>query len=115
MSLKGAGESTLHMSKQFALDQSGGDRTTVDLYQRTTFTQAPVVNCARDQLFPGSRFTVDEHARISGSDLVYSSQQVQQRCTVAHNLLEVMFSANLLLKIDILFLEPCLQGSDLFV
>src|SRR6185437_14993083 len=105
--LKGAGESTLHVSKQFALHQSGGDRTTVDLYQRTTFTRAPVVNCARDQLFPSSRFTIDEHARISGRDVVYSSQKVQQRCTVTHNLLKVMFGANFLLKIDILFLEPC--------
>ena len=47
--------------------------------------------------------------------LVDSSQKLEKHRAITHDLLEVMYGANLLLKIDILFLKPCFQRRDLFI
>src|SRR6266496_183525 len=104
---KGTGESTLHMPKEFALYQTRRDGTTVYLYQRTILTRAPVVNGPRDEFLPSPCLSINEHTGVGGRDLVDSSQKCEQGWATAHDLLEVVLGADLLLKIDILFLKPC--------
>src|SRR6185369_7132571 len=108
-------ESAFHVTEQLTLHQACGNSATVHLHQRPVFAIAAIVNRACDQFFSSSRLTVDQHSGICWCDLIDSSQQREQRWTVANNFFKIVFSAYLLLKIHILFLESRFQQRDLFV
>ncbi len=61
-----AGEGASFVAKQFALQQRGGNRGAVQGDEWTIAPLAGGVDGARDQLFSGSGFALDEHRGIGG-------------------------------------------------
>jgi hypothetical protein len=61
------------VAEQFAFEQSGRYRRTVELYERFIPARAGIVNRARDQFFTGAGFAEDKYRRIgfgNGTNLI---------------------------------------------
>jgi hypothetical protein len=52
------------MSKEFALDQGGGNRRTIDCYKPLLASGACAMNGSCDDFLPGTRFTANEDGTI---------------------------------------------------
>src|SRR2546425_1543974 len=109
------GEGSLDVTKQLALDQTRGDGAAVQLHQRTILPGTAVVDRPRDQLLPGPGLSVDEHCGVRRSDLFDLPEYRQEGRTVTDDFLEIVIGANLLLEVDIFFLESHLQRRDFFI
>src|ERR1700723_1065615 len=94
------------MSKQFALEQTGGDGGTVELNKGTFFAAAMIMKSASDQLFSRAGLTQQEDRRIAGRDFLDELQHASQCRTVPMDLLKIDLAANL-------FFEVYLLPSDL--
>ena len=70
---------------------------------------------ARHKFLPRPRFSVNEHCRIRGSDLLHGVERLQQGWAITHDLLEVVFCAQFLPEINVLLLQPRLQAGNLLV
>src|ERR1700680_4076388 len=57
----GTGEGALFVAKQFTLQQSFGEGSTVQGYERLSFSGAIVVNRAGGQFFAGTAFTANQY------------------------------------------------------
>src|SRR5580658_2101428 len=64
--IEGPCEGPFHMPEQFALHQTGRDRTAVYTHKGTAVAAAAAVNRARYELFPRPGFSVNENCRIRG-------------------------------------------------
>src|SRR5271168_2376863 len=113
--LEGPRECSLHMPKQFTLYQTSRDGAAVHTHQGTPIAGASVVDRTRNEFLPRPGFSVNEHGRIRGSDLLDGVEYPQQRWTIAHDLLEVVLRAQFLSEINVLLLQPCLQAGNLLV
>src|ERR1700678_2374676 len=90
------------MSKQFALEQTGGDGGTVELDKGTLFATAMIMKSASDQLFSRAGLAQQEDRRIAGRDFLDQFQNALQCRTVPMDLLEIDLAANLFFEIYIL-------------
>ena len=64
----GPGKRALLVAEQLALEQSGGDRGTIELDEIAVFAAAHAVNGARDPFFSGAGFAGDQHDGIGVGD-----------------------------------------------
>ena len=65
-----ASECSPFVAEEFTLHEAGGDRRAIQLHKRTISARTPVVNQPRDELFPGSCFTHEQHGGVClGDDL----------------------------------------------
>ena len=103
----------LLVSEELALEQAGRDRGAVQLDERPRSAAAQVVNRARDELFAGAGFALDEHGRVGGRDDLDLLEHVLQRRAVADDFLEVVLAANFVLEVQLFFVELFLQLGDL--
>jgi hypothetical protein len=62
------GECTSLVPKQFALEQAGRNRGTVDGHEALALTWAGVVNGSRNHFLAGPRFTKQQHRAFHGRD-----------------------------------------------
>ena len=69
----------------------------------------------RHHTLAGTGFTEEQHRCVHGRYLLDLQKYPSQNSTLADNLAKVEFPVNLMLQIDILFLEPVLQTFDFCV
>src|SRR6202789_4268202 len=108
-------ECPLHMPEQFTLYQTSRDRAAVHTHEGTAIAGASVVDRARHEFLPRPGFSVNEHRRIRGSDLLDGVERPQQSWTIAHDLLEVVLRAQFLSEINVFPLQSCLQAGNFLV
>src|SRR5439155_11573824 len=63
-----AREGPLLVAEELALEHTLGEGIAVDRHERLAHPLAPVVEQARDELFPGSALALDQHARAARGD-----------------------------------------------
>src|SRR2546430_12623610 len=93
------GEASLHVAKELALDQLGGNGGAIDFDEGTRRTRAERVNRARDQLFSGAVLAGDQHTCRRGSHLLEQTDHVPDRLARADDLVlgpDFLFEADVL-------------------
>src|SRR5262249_7722793 len=73
-----AGERSLFMAKELALDQTHRDCGAVDLYQGALASRANIVNRARDHLLASSGLALNQNRRIGRSHGFYLLENALQ-------------------------------------
>src|SRR5689334_19157010 len=111
----GSGEGALFMAEHLAFQQAGRNRRTVQLDESARAALAEVVNGAREQLFAGAGFAVNQHRRIGGSYGLYLLQNGPQGAALADDLLKPAVGADFVLEIDLLFFQAGVQFLDAVV
>ena len=97
------------MPEELALDQAGGDGAAVQFDERPVPARTPVVQSARDELLPGAGLALDEDRRVARRHAGHLVEQLAQRRSATHDLVDVVLAAKLLLQIDVLRLQPVAQ------
>src|ERR1700722_9867396 len=103
------------MSKQFALEQTGGDGGTVELDKGAFFAAAMIMQSAGDQLFSRAGLTQQEDRGIAGRDLLDQLQHAPQCRAVPLDLLKIDLAANLFFKIHLLPGDLLFEFGDLTI
>jgi len=79
------GEGAALVPEQFALDERGGQGRTVQGDESVVAPCAPLMDRARDQLFPGAGLAEQEDGGLSCGDLVHSEHDVAPRAALAND------------------------------
>ena len=111
----GAGERSLLVSKEFALQQAGWDGGTVQFYERLGTTLAEFVNRAGDQLLAGAGFAVNEDGRVGGGHSFNLAQHPLQRGARTNDLFEVHLATEFVLKIELLLRQSLTEFRNLAI
>src|SRR6266566_690389 len=114
-SSQSARECTLLMSKQFALDQAGGQGGTIDLDQRPVTSRAQIVQRPGHQLLASSRFADEQDRRIGRGDRLDKPEHPLHFWTLAGDFLEVVLGLDLLLQIAVLLFQAGAKPRDLLI
>src|SRR5262249_48916658 len=101
-----AGECAFGMPEQFTLDQTGADGSAVNLYQRSLFAGATVVNGPGDQFLSGSCLPQNQDSRIRRGYLLDLLEDGAKLRAVADNLSKIMLRTDFLLQVNILGFKP---------
>jgi len=101
------------VAEKFAFQQSGGDRSAVELHERAALARAQFVNGSRNQLFARAGFTADQDGRVGRCDRSDFFQYVAKRLALADDVGEIVFRADFIFKIGFLLREFVLQSFDL--
>ena len=83
-----AGEASLHVTEQLALDQLGRDRCAVHLDERPSAARAQGMDRPGHELLTGAVLSGDQHAGLSGRDLLNPLDHLLDRLARAHLRLE---------------------------
>src|SRR5580700_7330433 len=110
-----AGERSLFMSKQFTLQQTGRNGSTIQLHKRAIFASAAVVNRAGDQLLACTCLPKQQDCRVAGSDLFNELQNMFQRGAVSDDVLKVHLAADFFFEIQLLLGKLVFQLRNLVV
>ena len=102
------------MPEQFALHQASGNCTAIYFNQRPALALAAIVNSPGNQLFTATCLAHNEDGRIGRGNRFHFPENVEQRRTIAHDLLKVVFFPNFFLQVNVLGLKFLLQRLDLF-
>ena len=78
----GAGERTLHVAEQLALEQALGQRAAVDREERPVGARREIVDVPRDDFLAGSRLALDQHGAHRSA-----RRSPTRRSTSSHDLL----------------------------
>ncbi len=81
----GAGERSLDVPEQLALDQLLGDRGAVDFDERSGSTAAHRVDAARDELLAGAVLAVDQHPAVGRRGHRHLLAQLRHHVALAHH------------------------------
>ena len=95
----GAGKRALLMSEQFAFQEAGGNRRTIQFDKALLFAGAHVVDGTGNQFLPGSRFSENQHGGIAGGHSCRLRESALQTWTVPNNLFEIQLGADFILKV----------------
>src|SRR5208337_5241493 len=76
------------MAKELALQQVEGDGGAIQFEIRASVSRADIVNRLGDQLFPGARFSLNQHCRRSRRHTHNLLEYGFESRTVAHDLLK---------------------------
>ena len=109
----GAGERALFVTEQLAFQKPRRDGGAVHLYQGALAARAEMMNGAGDQFFSRAGFALNQYRRIGRRDGLELIENFFQRRTVADNLFEVVFAADLILQIELLFAQFVRPFDDL--
>ena len=91
-----AGERSLLVPEQLALDQFPRQTGAVHRHQRLPRPRAELMNRPRDQLFAGATFSGDEHRRLRRRDLAHRLQHLLHGRRFADDIFQPVFSVELL-------------------
>src|SRR4030095_16920315 len=101
----GAGESSLFVPEQFALEEPGRNSGTVHFHECPLAARAQIVDGAGNQFLAGAGLTENENRRIRRRHRLYLFQDFFQGRTFTDDLFEVVFGANLILQVKFLLAE----------
>ena len=93
------------MAEQFAFQKPGRDGGAVDLDQGAFAAPAEMMNRASDQFLARAGFALDQDRRIGRRHGLKLIENSFQRRTFADDLFEVVFGADLVLQIELLFAQ----------
>ena len=110
-----ARESSLLVPEKFAFEEPGRNSGTVHFHECPLATRAEIVNRASDQLLAGAGFTQNENRRIRRRHRLYLFQDLFQGRTFTDNLFEVVFGADLVLEVELLFAKLVRPVHDLTI
>ena len=100
-----ASERTLLMSEQFAFDKPGWNSSAIETYERSVSSWTEVMDCARNQFFPGARLAVQQDSRSGRGDNLYLVKDFTQSGALAYEILEVVFRADFRFEIQALVFQ----------
>src|SRR5436853_3813741 len=103
------------MAEQFALQQSRGDGGTVHFYESPRPARAKIMDSTRNQLFSGTRFTINQHGGICRRHSLNLPQDTTEYGALADDLFKVSFGTDLVFEIKLFLSEVVLELSDLAV
>src|SRR6185436_5431682 len=95
----GAGEGAFLVAEKFAFQQSGGDRSAVELHERAALARAQFVNGSRNQLFARAGFTADQDGRVGRRDRFDVLEHLAKRLALADDVAEVVVRADFVFEI----------------
>src|SRR5262249_46049503 len=82
------------VAEKFALQQAGGDGSTIQLYEWFRAARAQIMNRARNQFLARSGFPVNQDRRAGRSNGLDLMQDCSQDFAVANNLFETLFRSD---------------------
>src|SRR5262249_15212711 len=106
------GEGSAHVAEELALDETRRDRSAVDFHEWALTTSAPAVDRPREELLARAGLADQENRRVRPRHVLDGVEGREKRRAVAHDLLEVVLGADLLLEIEVLGLQAILQRLD---
>ena len=107
-----AGESAPLMAKQFALEQTRGNRRTVELYQGPILAAAAIMDSASDQFLSGASLSQQQYGRIACSHGFDQLQYLPESRTLPNDSCKVGLAANLIFQVELFLRELVLQVFD---
>src|SRR5262249_21675411 len=107
-----ARECALLMPEHLALQKTCRDCSAIDPDQGALPALTQIMDGPRNQFFPGPRFTAYQNCRVGAGHCFHILQCALERSAVADDLLEIVFSANLFLEVELFFLELVFEGVD---
>ena len=103
------------MTKQFALQQSGGNRGAIHLHKGAILATAAVVNRPRNQFLSSSGFTKKQDCGVIGSHRFDQFEHMPKSGTVADDVFKIHLAADLFFQIHLFPREFILQIGNLLV
>src|SRR5258708_18460152 len=111
---QGASECAPLVSEEFAFDQPGGNGRAIEPYKRPVSSWTVAMNCACNQLLPSSRLTAQQNSRSRWGDNLDLVEDFAKSGALAHEILEVIFRADLGFEIQSLVFQAisrCAESS----
>src|SRR5881409_4235179 len=108
----GAREGSLLVTEQFTLDQSRRQGCTIHFDEGLAPPRAQVVQRSGHELLARSRLTGDQHRRSGRGHGFDGPKHLLDRPTLSDDLIEVVVTLDLFLKIAVLLLQPGAEPSD---
>src|SRR5438105_891867 len=93
------------MAEQFALQQSRGDGGTVHFYESPRPARAKIMDSTRNQLFSGTRFTINQHGGICRRHSLNLPQDTTEYGALADDLFKVSFGTDLVFEIKLFWIR----------
>jgi hypothetical protein len=90
------------VTKKLAFDQADRNCSTVDFYQCPALSPASIMNGARNQFFPGARFSQKQHTRIGSCHHFDLLQDLPQSRTLSYNSGKTGYRIDFVLSDDLL-------------
>src|SRR6266404_7232264 len=100
----GTGKRAFLVTEHLAFEQSGWNCGAIHFYQRMFSSTAQIMKRARDQFLPGTGLAEDENCRISRRNSLHIFERTFENLTGSDDLFEIVFAANLFLKVKLFFL-----------
>src|ERR1700759_3455418 len=102
------------MSKQFAFDKPGWNRSAIEAYERSISSGTEVMDCARNQFFPGASLAVQQDSRSGWGNNLDLAKDFTQSGALAYEILEVVFRPDFRFEIQPLVFQAiscCAESS----
>src|SRR6202453_2528540 len=102
---QGASECALLMAEQFAFDKPGWNSSAIEAYERSVSSWTEIMDCARNQLFPGPRLAVQQDSRSGRGDNLDLVKDFTESGALAYEILEVVFREDFRFEIQALVFQ----------
>jgi hypothetical protein len=102
----GAGEASLHVAEELALEEVLRQRAAVDRNERIVRPAAAVMDRPRDELLPRAALAADENRAVGIGHLVHEAEHPLDLLALADDLLEIVPLLELLLEKYVLVFHP---------
>src|SRR5262245_2283053 len=103
------------VTEKFALQQSGRDGRTIQLYKWFRTARAQVMNCARHQFLARAGFSVNQDRRACGSNGLDLVEDVAKGFAMPNNLFETALGSDFVFEIQLFLRELILKIRDLAI
>src|SRR5580692_5531988 len=107
-----AGECTFLVSEELAFDQPGRNGGTIEPDKCSVSSWTEAMNSARNQLFAGTGLAVQQDSRSRWSDNLDPLKDFAQSGALAHDILEVIFRADVGFEIQALVFQAISRGAE---
>src|SRR5262249_43192185 len=96
------GKGAFLVPEQFALEESRRNRSAVQLHECPVLPSTVIVNCAGNEFFSCASLAEQQYCRVAGRHGLNHLEDLPERRTIANDLVEVQFAANLFFEIELL-------------
>src|SRR5579864_1264269 len=100
-----ASEGASFMSKKLALEQSGRDRSAVELYEGPLLAPTAFMDRACNQFLACAGFPEKQHRGVAGSHGFHQIQHMTESGTLPHNSFKVQLASNFIFQIEFFLCE----------
>ena len=111
----GTGERPLFMTKKFAFNQVLGQCRTINFDERIIFALTQRVYGSRQEFFTCTRFTENQYCGIGFGYLADLLEYFLVGVADGNNIVDAVFTLNILLQDDVFLLQPGAQFFNAFI